>query len=105
MRSVLVEFAMFPTDVGESKSEYVSEIVKMIRDSEVSYKLTPMGTVIETESIREALDIIERAYELLESLGSKRVYSALKFDIRLDRENRLSSKIESVEKKIGKVNS
>jgi len=33
MQSVLLEFAMFPTDKGESKSEYVSKIIKMIDES------------------------------------------------------------------------
>jgi len=41
--SVLVEFSMFPTDKGESVSAYVSRIIKMIDESGVPYKLTPMG--------------------------------------------------------------
>ena len=45
--SVLVEFAMFPTDKGESVSEYVSRVVKMFKESDVNYQLTPMGSVFE----------------------------------------------------------
>ena len=30
--SVLLEFAMFPTDKGESVSNYVSRIIKMIKN-------------------------------------------------------------------------
>ncbi len=97
--SVLLEFSMFPTDVGESKSDYVSKILDMIDKSGVSYKLTPMSTVIETETIDEALDIIKKSYETLEP-HSNRIYSALKFDIRKNRKNRLKSKISSVEKKL-----
>ncbi len=99
--SVLVEFAMFPTDKGESVSAYVSRIIKMIDKSGVPYKLTPMGTVFETETMEEALDIINKAYKQLEK-DCNRVYSVVKFDIRKGKSNRLVQKIQSVEKKLGK---
>ncbi|OMH41061.1 MTH1187 family thiamine-binding protein [Desulfurobacterium indicum] len=99
--SVLVEFAMFPTDKGESVSKYVSRIIKMIDKSGVDYKLTPMGTVFETDTIEEALEIIKKAYEELEP-DCNRVYSTVKFDIRKGRKNRMKQKLESVEKRIGK---
>ncbi len=102
--SVLLEFSMFPTDTGESKSAYVSQVVKMIRDSGVSYRLTPMSTVVETATLQEALDLIGKAYAVLEAQGCNRVYSSLKFDIRKGRENRLAGKIKSVEEKIGEIN-
>ena len=103
--SVLLEFSMFPTDKGESKSAYVSQVVKMIRESGLTYKLTPMSTVIETATLPEALGIIEQAYAVLEAQGCNRVYSSLKFDIRKGKENRLTQKIASVEEKIGEVSS
>lgn len=99
--SVLVEFAMFPTDKGESVSAYVSRIIKMIDESGVPYKLTPMGTVFEIETMEEALDIINKAYKQLEP-DCNRVYSVVKFDIRKGKSNRLVQKIQSVEKKLGK---
>ena len=101
--SVILEFSMFPTDKGESKSPYVSQVVKMIRESGVDYKLTPMSTLVETETLPEALAIIEQAYTVLDELGCNRVYSSLKFDIRKGREKGFSQKIKSVENKIGEV--
>ncbi len=103
MQSVLLEFAMFPTDKGESKSEYVSKIIKMIDKSGFNYQLTPMGTIIETETIKEALNIIEKSYNILDESGCSRIYSSLKFDIRKNRKNRLKQKIESIKSKIGEV--
>ena len=101
--SVLLEFSMFPTDKGESVSAWVSPLIAMIRDSGVRYQLTPMGTVIETETLREALEVVERAYRVLEEAGCKRVYSSLKMDIRRGRENRLQGKLESVRSRIGDI--
>lgn len=99
--SVLVEFAMFPTDKGESVSPYVSRIIKMIDQSGIPYKLTPMGTVFETETMEEALQIINDAYKQLEK-DCNRVYSVVKFDIRKGKSNRMIQKIKSVEEKLGK---
>ncbi len=99
--SVLVEFAMFPTDKGESVSSYVSRIIKMIDEEGIPYKLTPMGTVFEVENMEDALNILNKAYKQLES-DCNRVYSVVKFDIRKNKSNRLKQKIKSVEEKLGK---
>jgi len=101
--SVLLEFAMFPTDKGDSVSQYVSEVIKMIRESGSPYKLTAMGTIIETETIEQALEIVNQSYKVLEPL-SNRVYSSIKLDIQKNKSNKLISKIESIESKIGEVN-
>ncbi len=99
--SVLVEFSMFPTDKGESVSPYVSRIIKMIDESGIPYKLTPMGTVFETEKMEEAVEILNKAYKQLEP-DCNRVYAVAKFDIRKGKSNRLKQKIESVERNLGK---
>ena len=101
--SVLLEFTMFPTDKSESKSKEVSEVIKIIRESGVNYQLTAMATIIETETLKEALVLVEKCYSKLEELGCNRVYSTLKFDIRKGHDNRLKTKIESIEKHIGEV--
>ena len=102
--SVLLEFAMFPTDkTGDSASESVSKVIDMIHKSGVNYKLTAMGTIVETETLEEALDIVNKSYKVLE-LFSNRVYSSLKLDIRKGKTNRLTKKIESIKSKNDKVN-
>ncbi|RXJ84129.1 MTH1187 family thiamine-binding protein [Arcobacter cloacae] len=101
--SILLEMSMFPTDKSESKSKEVSEVIKIIKESGYSYQLTAMATLIETNTLKEALSLVEKCYLRLEELGSNRVYATLKFDIRKGHENRLKSKIESVEKHIGEV--
>jgi uncharacterized protein (TIGR00106 family) len=101
--SVLVEFAMFPTDKGDSVSPYVSRIIKMIHESGITYKLTPMGTIFEVDEMPDALAVIAIAYSQLEP-DCGRVFATVKFDIRKGKSNRMESKINSVEKKIGKVN-
>lgn len=108
MLSVLLEFSMFPTSQdcrdGSSVSKQVGKIIDVIDKSGIPYQLTPMGTIIEASSMKEALGIIELAYAQLKDCD--RVYSALKFDIRKDCKNRLKTKIQSIEKVLDrKVNS
>jgi len=97
--SVLLEFAMFPTSdncrEGASVSKQVAKIIDAIDKSGVKYQLTPMGTVVETDTMQEALDVIALAYEQVKEC--ERVYSSLKFDIRHNSEDRLKNKIKSVE--------
>ena len=101
--SVLLEFAMFPTDKGESVSPYVSQVISMIRDSGVNYQLTPMGTIIETDTLETALKLVQDAYSVLDQAGCSRVYSSLKLDIRKGRDGRLQGKLDSIRDKIGEV--
>jgi len=108
LTSFLLEFAMFPTSAdgreGSSVSKEVSKVIDAIDKSGVPYQLTAMGTIIEAKSMKEALGIVELAYEQLEDCD--RVYSSLKFDIRKNCENRLISKVKAVEKNLQrKINS
>ncbi len=97
--SVVLEFAIFPTDKGESKSKYVAKVIEMIKTSGVPYQFTPMGTIIETESVEEGLAIVNKAYEILEQ-ECNRIYSTIKIDYRKGYKNRLEQKISSVESKL-----
>lgn len=100
--SVILEFAIFPTDKGESISNYVSKVIDVIRESGVTYQLTSMGTIIEAETMAEALSVVQKSYDVLEP-DCDRVYASIKLDIRKGKSDRMIQKIESVEKVIGKV--
>lgn len=100
--AVLTEFAMFPTDKGSSVSEYVSKIIKMFKEGNVTYQLTPMGTLFETETMKEALKIVQDAYNILEP-HTERIYSVVKFDVKKNKSGIMNQKLNSVESKIGNV--
>ena len=97
--SVLLEFSMFPTDKGESKSKYVSRSIEIIEKSGLPYKMGPMGTVIEGQW-DEVMAVVKQCFEVM-STDCDRVYTAIKADYRASGENRLKTKIESVEAKLG----
>ncbi|WP_456449035.1 MTH1187 family thiamine-binding protein [Hydrogenimonas sp.] len=100
--SALVEFAMFPTDKGESVSAYVSRIVKVFEEKGVDFQLTPMGTIFECESVEEATRVIDLAYSVLEP-DCNRVYTTIKMDIRKGKSGRMEQKIVSIRKHLSNV--
>ncbi|MES0490248.1 MAG: MTH1187 family thiamine-binding protein [Leptospirales bacterium] len=97
--SILLEFSMFPTDVGESKSEYVARSISIIKKSGLPYKMGPMGTVIEGEW-DEVMAVVKQCQEAMSS-DCNRVYSNIKIDSRKGKSGRLQAKIESVKTKLG----
>jgi len=101
--SVLMQFAMFPTDKGASASPYVSRVIAMIRDCGFPHQLSAMGTIIETETLEEAQLVVSKAYSLLQK-DCSRVYCTVTFDIRDGATGRMKQKVASIEEKIGPVN-
>ncbi len=101
--SVVMEFSIFPTDKGESLSADVSEVIRLIDESGLKYQLTPMGTVVETDDLASALALVGRSSELLESMGAKRVYGSIKFDVRKGKENRMEGKVAAVKARLQTV--
>lgn len=92
---VLAEFAMFPTDKGESVSVYVAQILDVIDKSHITYQLTPMGTILEG-SWDEVINVITRCFHKLES-KSNRISVSIKVDYRKGDTSRMKTKIEKVE--------
>lgn len=97
--SVLLEFAMFPTDKGESVSTYVARIERVINAHPYPHQLTAMGTLVETQQVDEALAIIGECYKALQN-DCHRVYCSANIDIRDGREDCLHGKVRSVEEKL-----
>ncbi|WP_297066147.1 MTH1187 family thiamine-binding protein [Thermococcus sp.] len=96
---VIVEFVVVP--LGEkSLSRYVAEVIKLLERKGVKYQLTPMATIIETETVREALKIIEEAHELMFELGAERVSTTIRIDDRRDRERHMEDKVKSVMERV-----
>jgi uncharacterized protein YqgV (UPF0045/DUF77 family) len=48
--SVLLDLSIFPVDRGAGVSAFVAPVIAMIRDSGHDYRLSPMGTIVETDT-------------------------------------------------------
>lgn len=97
---VLLEFSMYPTDKGESVSQYVARSIDIIDKSGLPYQLTPMGTIIEGE-YDEVMAVVRECFDMMGS-DCNRIAVNLKIDYRKGKSGRLISKIASVEKRLGR---
>jgi len=97
---MLAEFSIVPLDKGVSLSEYVSKVIDIVDNSDLDYKLTPMGTVVEGDW-DEVIDLISDCHEEMRKY-SDRIETKIIIDDRKGADNRLTGKIDSVEKRLGK---
>ncbi|MBI5265752.1 MAG: MTH1187 family thiamine-binding protein [candidate division Zixibacteria bacterium] len=98
---MLVQVTMFPTDRrGESVSAEVARVIDLIDRSGLPYKVTAMATIIEGEW-GPIMAVLNKARLLLRR-SHKRIYISMTIDDRKGAKNRLSGKVQSVEKRLGR---
>jgi len=97
---VLLEFAMNPPDRGNGLSEHVARILDVVDRSGVTYRLTPMGTILEG-SYDEVMKVVGDCFRALEP-DCPRIGMNLKMDYKPGNESRLKSKVEAVERQVGR---
>lgn len=93
--SVLMEFAIFPTDKGESVSQYLKGVMSYLDKLPFSHQLTSMGSIVETETMEEALEVLEKCNDLLIK-DHRRIYLTAKFDIRQGDTGRMEAKVRKI---------
>ncbi|PLX69444.1 MAG: hypothetical protein C0603_00515 [Denitrovibrio sp.] len=92
--SAMAYVSITPLGESESVSEYVSRAVRVIKESGLEWQLTPMGTVLEGETLADVLTVIDRAAEELSECN--RVSISIKVDYRRDRSGGLDKKVKRV---------
>ena len=97
---VLLEFSMTPLDKGASVGRYVARSLDIIDKSGVAYRLNPMGTVLEGEW-DEVMQVVRSCYERMRE-DCERISASIKIDYRSGASGRLESKIESIERHLGR---
>jgi uncharacterized protein (TIGR00106 family) len=93
--STLIDFSIFPVGKGESVSPYVKRAAKIIKDSNLPFKLGPMGTSVEGEW-EELMAMLTRCLEDLKQ-DCSRVYMNIKVDYRKTGANRIEAKVKAVD--------
>lgn len=97
---MLVNFSIIPIGTGSSLSTQIAEVLKIVDESGLNYELHAMGTIVEGEWDK-IFTLIEKCHKiLLES--SDRVLTTITIDDRKGKKNRLTGKVESVERKLCK---
>ncbi len=93
--------SMTPLGMGESVSKYVAKVVDVIDESGLAYTVTPMGTIIESDTWDEVMSVLKNGFEKMQQECS-RISIAIKIDYRTGKAGRIKAKIESLERRLGK---
>ena len=98
---MIASFSIFPIGRGVSVGSEVAKAVKIVEDSGLPYRLTPMGTVIEG-SWERVMGVIKRCRDRLRR-DNERVYLTISIDDRKGASGRIRKKVESVERRLGQL--
>jgi len=96
---MIVELSAVPIGVGESLSSFVAKVIEVLKEENVEYFLSPMGTSFEVESFEKFAEILDKIDKTLFEAGSPRNYYVIKIDNRA-KGGRMAEKIRSVEEKL-----
>jgi uncharacterized protein (TIGR00106 family) len=97
---MLASFSIVPLGGGSSLSARVAEVLKIVDDSGMPYKVNPMGTVIEGDW--DAVMKLIRKCHRTAMKHADRVLLSVVIDDRKGMPNRIDAKVHSVERRLGK---
>lgn len=97
---MVVNFSIVPIGKGSSLSTQVAEVLKIVSESGINYKLHSMGTVLEG-NWDNIFKLIKKCHKKILK-DSDRVLTTVTIDDRKGRTGRIARKVQSVKKKVGK---
>ncbi len=97
---VIAYFSIAPVGIkSTSMGSYVAAAVAAINEIKgLNCELTPMGTVMEADSLAPIFEAVKTAHEALRVKGILRVESTLIIDDRRDKPRTMKDKVNSVKK-------
>jgi uncharacterized protein (TIGR00106 family) len=95
---MLVSFALFPTDKGESVSKYVAKTIDIVDKSGLPYRTSAMSTAVEGSWDR-VFKVIKKCRDAMVK-ESNRVYMVITIDDRKGAKNRLTGKVNRIEQRL-----
>ena len=97
---MVANFSIVPIGKGSSLSTQVAEVLKIVSESGINYKLHSMGTVLEG-NWDNIFKLIKKCHKKILK-DSDRVLTTITIDDRKGRTGRIAGKVQSVKKKVGK---
>ena len=92
----IVDFTLVPIDAGISISPYVAAIERVLEASGLTFVVDCNSTNVEGDDVFAA---IKRCQEVVHNEGAPRIHTCLQVGTRVDREQRMAEKLESVAKR------
>ncbi len=99
-KKMVVNFTIVPIGKESSLSAKIAEVLKIVSDSGIDYKLHSMGTILEGEW-NEIMRLIKKCHKKILK-NSDRVLTTITIDDRKSKTGRIAGKVKSVERILGK---
>ncbi|MDP5210049.1 MULTISPECIES: MTH1187 family thiamine-binding protein [unclassified Microbulbifer] len=96
---VIADLCVIPLGVGLSVSAYVAECERVLAEAGLTHELHAYGTNIEGEW-DAVMAAVKMCHERVHAMGAERISTSLKLGTRLDRNQSLQDKIDSVRSKL-----
>ena len=93
----MLDFCVVPLGVGVSVSTYVAECQRVLVERGLSHQMHPYGTVVEGEW-DEVMGALRECHERVHAMGAPRISTSLRLGTRVDREQSMQDKLNSVER-------
>lgn len=98
----IAEISIYPLGTASpSVGDYVANCVKILEEKGLNYEVTPMSTVFEG-TLEQIWETVAHIHEIPFKMGCFRVVTTLRIDDRRDRPATMRSKVEGVERRLGK---
>ena|SRR3989304_5724596 len=96
----IMEISVVPIGTkGTSLSSFVADCIHILKQENVTYELTAMGTNIEG-NLMELIKVALKMHQVPFKKGAKRVLTTIKIDDRRDKVGTLSGKKRAVQRKL-----
>lgn len=99
--SLMTFVTMTPLGKGESVSRHVAKVVDAVDKSGLPHVITPMGTIVESETWDEVILVLKNGFNQMQH-ECPRISIVIKIDYREGKSGRLKAKVDSLEKKLNR---
>ena len=93
--NVIVDFTIIPIGVGVSVSSYIARCIDIIEKSGLTYQLHANGTNIEGEWDK-VFAAVKDCHNEMHKMGAPRVHTELRIGTRIDKDQSMQDKLDSV---------
>ena len=91
----IVSFTLVPVGAGVSVSPYIAAVVRVLEESALTFELNSNSTNVEGEW-EDVFAVIKRCHEVVHGQGAPRIHTCIQVGTRIDREQRMAEKLDSV---------
>jgi len=96
---VILDLCVVPVGVGVSVSKYVVKCQHILKQAGLKTQLHAYGTNIEGKW-DNVFQAVKKCHEEVHKMGAVRISTTIKLGTRVDRDQTMEEKIESVQKKL-----